>query len=491
MLILIREEINNFINEAVSDALNEGVSDVVYHFTGAYNILKILKTNKIHFSPVTGNQDYDFRINRGKFYYFSLTRSKHKDVGYGSGNVRITLDGKKINQNFKTIPIDYWESGRDPKLRDPKTYGTNKYLYKQMSREYEQEDRIATDKSEMSNALRYILSVDYLIRDGFEQDVKYAEEIKYYCNKLGVDFNAYQTEKDFNYSIKKNRVDIKPIKHDIETERNYGESLPYGFIEIISHITFRREDKLGYFLNSLKEFGFDDKKIELIKEKIKKQWYEINYKTKYGEYPKDSMAVFTKNYIDKHNHNPLLRFAIKELVRDIRKEGYNNVIDYLDDIPWRNKKKPEQYVKEFNDGIIKTIEKRFDELIKENIGYNFHYYTKDGERGDNIFKNQDVLNLLTKWKNILIDYYKKNVLNNPDIWNYNWHYSSWHVVDVIGLKESGEFNMLIDNKFDDIDYVDSNYLKYNIIKTIIDDVENYGNEVWDNMKTEFYKQRSS
>lgn len=487
MLDLIKEEINKFINNK-NIIINEGVSDVIYHFTHMRNILNILKTNKINLSPVTGTVNYDFRVNRGKFYYLSLTRSKHRDVGYGSGDTRITMDGKKINQNFKTIAIDYWGSERDPKKRDKITYGSGSSLYKQMSRDYEQEDRIATNKSEINNAIKYILGIDLLIREDFENDLKYAEEIKYYCDKYNINLNVYNNDKDFNYSIKKNSIRVTPKQHNLETERKYGETLPWGFLEIISHITYKKEEKLDYFISKFKEFGFDDKKINHIKEKINKIWYDIKDITRFGDYSPNSVKYFVSSYIDKHNHNPLLRFAIRELINDIRKGGYADIKDYLSDIGWRGKKRPEMYQKSFYDGIVNIINKRFDELIKENSKHQFYYYSKDGERGDDLFQNKEILNLLNKWKDILIDYYKRKILNNPDIWNYTWYYSSWDVVDDIGLKESGEFDILINNKFDDIDYVDSNHLKYNIIKTIINDVEEYGNKVWENMKKDFYKQ---
>ena len=486
MLDLIREEINKFISN--DDFLNEGVTDVIYHFTYSKNTLNILKNNTINLAPVTGTGNYDFKINRGKFYYLSLTRSKHMDVGYGSGNSRIMMDGKRINQNFKTISVDYWGRDRDPKKYDKKAWGDGSSLYKQISKNHEQEDRIATNRSKIDNANKYILEIDLLIRDGFDNDLKYAEEIKYYCDKYGISLNVYNNDKDFNYSIKKNRINIIPKYHDIESERNYGEALPYGFIEIISHITYKREDKLDYFINKFKEFGFNDDKINKIKEKISKEWYNIKLMTRYGDYERDSILSFSGKYIDKQNHNPLYRFAVNELIKDIRKDGYSDIKDYLNNIGWRGKKRKEVYQKTFYDNIVNLINKRFNELIEENIKHEFHYYSKDGERGDNIFEDNDILNLLNKWKNILIDYYKRNILNNSDIWNYNWFYSSWHVAEDIGLKESNEFDILINNKFDDVDYVDSNYLKYNIIKTIMSDVEEYGNKVWDNMKKDYFKQ---
>ena len=77
----------------------------VYHFT--YAIDGILKSNSMNLSSsISTNAD----SYGSKPFFLSLSRTGSPKLGWGKkGRIfRIVLDGNKLNNNFKSIPLDYW-----------------------------------------------------------------------------------------------------------------------------------------------------------------------------------------------------------------------------------------------------------------------------------------------------------------------------------------------------------------------------------------------
>jgi len=78
--------------------LTEGLTPILYHFTSIHNLINILKEDEFQASTNLGSSA-DFNVSGGKFFFFSTTRSR--SAGYNQGNVKIVLDGQKLNQNYK------------------------------------------------------------------------------------------------------------------------------------------------------------------------------------------------------------------------------------------------------------------------------------------------------------------------------------------------------------------------------------------------------
>jgi hypothetical protein len=127
------------ITEKQYKLLNEGTNrGEVYHYT--YNIKEILSSNKMNLSSNLGTEADKFG---NKFFFLSLSRTPGVNIGYGRFHrSRLVLDGNKLNQNFKSIPVDYWEDKRGDVDRS------------------EYEDRIISDKPIIDNFNKYIIRIE-------------------------------------------------------------------------------------------------------------------------------------------------------------------------------------------------------------------------------------------------------------------------------------------------------------------------------------------
>jgi hypothetical protein len=132
MKIIITEE---QIKKIIKEGTNRGE---VYHYT--YKIKEIITSNKMNLSSNLGTSADKFS---DKFFFLSLSRTPGVNIGYGRFHrSRLVLDGNKLNQNFKSIPVDYWEDKRGDVDRS------------------EYEDRIISDKPVIDNFNKYIIRIE-------------------------------------------------------------------------------------------------------------------------------------------------------------------------------------------------------------------------------------------------------------------------------------------------------------------------------------------
>jgi hypothetical protein len=128
-------------NESIlnKEQLNEGTNrGEVYHYT--YGIKDIISSNKMNLSSNLGTSADKFS---DKFFFLSLSRTPGVNIGYGRFHrSRLVLDGNKLNQNFKSVPVDYWEDKRGDVDRS------------------EYEDRIISDKPVIDNFNKYIIRIE-------------------------------------------------------------------------------------------------------------------------------------------------------------------------------------------------------------------------------------------------------------------------------------------------------------------------------------------
>jgi hypothetical protein len=107
-----------------------------------------------------GTADGD--INKG-YHYLSFTRQKTKKIGYSqSRDVRITLDGDKLNQRYKGGPVDYWGASMGKQYY--MSHGTESGHYDMHQSRTENEDRLFTNSPIIPNASEYIMRIDILIK---------------------------------------------------------------------------------------------------------------------------------------------------------------------------------------------------------------------------------------------------------------------------------------------------------------------------------------
>lgn len=181
----------------VNNVILESVSDIVYHFTTLDALQDICKTKNGKFKMSKTSSDYDMKIN-GKYgkkaiYFMSLTRQKSSEIGFSALmkdelNVRFTLDGRKLNQNLKGGPVDFYGLNADEIASGKKTHKDRMtighYSANRIDRtatiqtEIESEDRIFSNKEYIDNFNNYVLRVD--INSGLYTDeiIPYKESLK-------------------------------------------------------------------------------------------------------------------------------------------------------------------------------------------------------------------------------------------------------------------------------------------------------------------------
>lgn len=152
--------------------LFESVSDIVFHSTRIPNLISILKTNQFVLSTSMGTQSDKDLDQPGYHFYMSL--SNVKESGYDKGmslDVKLVLDGRKLNHNYKSKPVEYWGStfhgaAKEKAEHYVKQHGTlSRSQIREITRYDENESRLYNTKSTIPNAKQYIKEIHILFDD--------------------------------------------------------------------------------------------------------------------------------------------------------------------------------------------------------------------------------------------------------------------------------------------------------------------------------------
>lgn len=140
--------------------LNERISPIVYHYCGYASCYGICENNQFVLSHIMRGTA-DGNINKTR-HYLSLTRVKTHKVGFSQHrDVRITLDGEKLNSRYKGGPVDYWGAsmGKQWYMKD----GAERGHFDTHQSRTENEDRVFSKDPVIPNAKEYILRIDVLL----------------------------------------------------------------------------------------------------------------------------------------------------------------------------------------------------------------------------------------------------------------------------------------------------------------------------------------
>ncbi len=133
-------DLKEFIATTIREYLNENKQvGLLYHFTNLSSLNKILDENKMYGS---------FMYEENEIELFGVSTTRNKNLNYDSqkNNIRITLNGDKLSNNYKIKPRDYWN--REYNVPDnPQTID-------------EDEEVILTPKGYIGNIKNYITSID-------------------------------------------------------------------------------------------------------------------------------------------------------------------------------------------------------------------------------------------------------------------------------------------------------------------------------------------
>jgi hypothetical protein len=256
--------------------IKEALSDIVYHFTSSDTLINILENNVLYLSPAFHSK-VEQEYAKNKLYFLSTTRSRSE--GFFK-DIRITLDGRKLNQKYKGFPMDYWK-GQEESPKSP--------LQKKYSPELE--DRLLSNKPIIDNANRYILRIDVMIK-------KKASWIPY-AYKLAKDLNIpiffYDDESAYALSKTDKAIKISNDNVTFKKKNDVGEVGYYGK-NILAIIFCDKADKLDE-LNINHEDKNEIKNI--IKQINNKRWdYDVKYlshdvKMLYNKKSKMSVDILT------------------------------------------------------------------------------------------------------------------------------------------------------------------------------------------------------
>ena len=379
---IIREYVKQFLNE--NKVITEGASDILYHFTSKTNLINILKKNEFNLTFSIGDSP-DFNVNRNKFFYFSTTRSKSS--GFKKGNVKLVLDGRKLKNNYKLIPVDYW------RLKSLKNS--------------EQEDRIISDKPIIPNAINYILEIH--MKDNTE--IISNKEIYFISKKYNIPLFFYENEKDFLLQTNNKEINFNnknnSLEYDSET-KNYEN--PYKFFDLASLIAFNdnqnykkiidilidNEKELNDFNNTLKKETQDYFKIGA------PYYYEFIFKY-------DSLI----SNLRRGDENKYARSIINLLVQDLKKYKVNNLKDYLLKKQFINKKTKKDFKQELINSLINEIDNQIPNYLDKYLN---KWIEIDGEYFNKIYESDQIISIFNKQINKLKEIIKNVIINiNLDI----------------------------------------------------------------------------
>ena len=312
----------------IKSLLSEGMTDIVYHFTYLTHLLNIIKQNQFQASTNIGSKS-DLQTSKGKFFFFSTTRSK--SIGFTKGNIKLVLNGKKLSQNYKVAPIDYWQYSTKPEdwgdvKNDPQARAS--YMLSLKSKELE--DRIFLDKPTIDNAIQYILGVHILLNDGNIQHAT-KKEIEYLLNfskEKNIPFYFYTEEKNFLNQVNSvsNPLSLEGFG---EEKEKYKEMDPfYRLDRVFALLCYKSEEN---FNKVLKTFGKenDEKFISKLKERIQKDGYTyLDHPSSFDMHEYNSV-IGADVHNARSNADPVIRTAFKMLADDMKKWNAKSLSDYI------------------------------------------------------------------------------------------------------------------------------------------------------------------
>ena len=160
--------LKQIIKESIRSILNEG-TDVLYHFTDLSGLMGIVENDRFE---LTNNR---MATEGGNVMSFSRTKSGGYGEIFAEGPydyalVRLTIDGRKLNQRYKTYPIDdlymYPEEVLNLDQDEKAKYKFGQFHWpkekpgQKNDTEFEYEDRLVTNADTIPNASSYITRID-------------------------------------------------------------------------------------------------------------------------------------------------------------------------------------------------------------------------------------------------------------------------------------------------------------------------------------------
>jgi len=98
-------------NMRATQFITEAATDIVYHYMNTYDAIRTLRDNHYSLESSTGLDVEEKMMPKNKHWYLATTRSKVGDYHIqkaGTSGAIFVLNGRWLNQNYETRPVDYW-----------------------------------------------------------------------------------------------------------------------------------------------------------------------------------------------------------------------------------------------------------------------------------------------------------------------------------------------------------------------------------------------
>lgn len=335
-----------------SEFIGEGLTSKVFHFTYLHNLVNILKSNSLQ-TTSTLSSPHDFKKNNGNFFYLSLTSSGNSDIGYASSMtkdhlVRLTIDGRKLNYNYKSKRVDYWNRPRDP--RDPlyddfRRSNDSNSLYKLISRQDELEDRIMTDDPVIMDINKYIIDISILMdseRDSFTDNIKKLRECDQMSKELNIPFNVYTDSKSFDFNITERSVDLYKISPTTPEYEYIQSGVDIStWVRILALITYQEDDLRNIIFDDLRKGDFIPSEykvgdildyIDRVKKKDSYDYLDYSH-IDVGRYDYPISGYISSMEADIHNDksksNSFKHYVLGKLTREMKKHNCKTLFEYV------------------------------------------------------------------------------------------------------------------------------------------------------------------
>lgn len=359
------------------DILKESLSDIAYHFTYIDNAIKMLKNDEIILSSALGGSS-DLDINMGKYNYLSTTRSKSS--GYKRGSVKIVLDGRKLNQKYKSIPVNYWGAGH---------------------RALEQEDRIISDDTHIPNFTKYIIEIHALLDSDKFRKNKFLK----LCKEKNIPIYFYENQKDF--LNQRNSIDLE---YSSEYDYNDNEDLLYFFdYDLASFIAYNNP----YGHEKILEYLGDEEMINKFEEVLKKRTYN-NYKIG-ASYSMDTLTMVKNDiHMTRSRPNKNSKFLLNLLIKDMRKHKSNNIEEYFKSKQFVGKKTMDDIRKE----LLRKVFSEIFSILDDEMGYRLNDWIEiDGVYYNHAYESKEIKNYIMEHIKKIHQYFIDKIRNEEKL-NY-------------------------------------------------------------------------
>jgi hypothetical protein len=282
--------------------LYEGTSPLrrLYHYTYLTKIAKIVSENKFELTYAKG-ADASTNKNFKRNFYLSCSTIARGRYGTGSEGKYydknfqsiIELDASKVSDNYKIVPIDYWNYPDQDRSSS--------------SRIDETEDRIVSRNPSIPDAKKYIIAVHIFVPKQKEKEDEWDKKRRLMCidsiNRIaqsGVDYYLYDNIKQFTL-LRREKAHKLEGTHQYELGHDYaGDREAY----------YAREDKtladtVDWLINP--NADIDEKN----RDRLERQW---SWKDLYS-------TIDSVIHSDKANLRPAIRKSIHKLSEYQRKHN--------------------------------------------------------------------------------------------------------------------------------------------------------------------------